>query len=90
MKRVLKRCTVLQWNSLLKRQKVNQQSKLLHTFVISQRRNIMKRILGAILVLAIAFSACNSNKAAYKTANGKKKLKHYNKLQYGERKTFNQ
>ena len=50
----------------------------------------MKKILGAILVLAIAFSACNSNKPAYRTSNGKKKLKYYNKLQYGERKTFNQ
>lgn len=64
--------------------------QIAHTFAISKDANIMKKILGAILVLAIAFSACNSNKAAYKTANGKKKLKHYNKLQYGERKTFNQ
>jgi hypothetical protein len=50
----------------------------------------MKKILAAIFVMAIALSACHSDKPAYRTSNGKKKLKHYNKLQYGERKTFNQ
>ncbi len=48
----------------------------------------MRRIFSLIVILAIALASCHSNKPAYKTSSGKKKLKHYNKLQYGERKVF--
>ncbi|HEY9049219.1 MAG TPA: hypothetical protein VIN08_25130 [Ohtaekwangia sp.] len=50
----------------------------------------MRRILAMIVLLAVTLVACHNDRPAYRTSSGKKKLKHYNKLQYGERKTFNQ
>lgn len=44
----------------------------------------MKRIGGiVVLVVAILLSACSSSKPAYKTSKGRKKLKYYNALQFG-------
>jgi len=43
----------------------------------------MKKALVIITILAIVISSCGSPKPAYKTRSGKKKLKHYNALQYG-------
>jgi len=43
----------------------------------------MKKILAILTILAIIISSCASNKPAYKTRKGKKKLKHYNALQFG-------
>jgi hypothetical protein len=33
----------------------------------------------------ILFTSCTSPKPAYKTANGKKKLKYYNAIQFGQK-----
>jgi hypothetical protein len=38
-----------------------------------------------VLVIASLVSSCASPKPAYKTREGKKKLEHYNKLQYGQK-----
>jgi thioredoxin-related protein len=46
----------------------------------------MKKLLGVLLIISILMSACASNKPAYKTAKGKKKLKYYNDIQFGGRK----
>lgn len=44
----------------------------------------MKRFAGVfVLIVAILLSACSSSKPAYKTSKGKKKLKYYNALQFG-------
>ena len=43
----------------------------------------MKKVAGIFVVLSILFSACSMNKPYYKTAEGKKKQKYYNELQFG-------
>lgn len=53
---------------------------------MDKRLLCMKKILAMITLLAILVSACASPKPAYKTRKGKKKLKHYNTLQYGGQK----
>jgi hypothetical protein len=50
----------------------------------------MKKILALLTLTLLLLGACHSPKPYYKTSSGKKKQKHYNKLQYGERKVFNQ
>ena len=46
----------------------------------------MKKYLGFFLVVAIISSSCASGKPYYKTAEGKKKQKYYNDIQFGGRK----
>lgn len=56
----------------------------------------MKKAAGILIVISILFSACSMQvqKPYYKTAEGKKKQKYYNELQFGgksastTRKTF--
>jgi hypothetical protein len=43
----------------------------------------MKKATGIIIVLAIVFSSCSTNRPYYKTAEGRKKQKYYNELQFG-------
>lgn len=43
----------------------------------------MKKAAGIFIVIAILFSACSMHKPYYKTAEGKKKQKYYNELQFG-------
>jgi hypothetical protein len=51
----------------------------------------MKKAVGFLLVALLFLSACSNNRysyrpnprPAYKTSEGKKKIKHYNSLQYG-------
>ena len=43
----------------------------------------MKKVVGITLVAAIIFSACASPKPYYKTAEGKRKQKYYNEIQFG-------
>jgi hypothetical protein len=46
----------------------------------------MKRYFGYILIVLIILSSCSSNKPYYKTAEGKRKQKYYNDIQFGGRK----
>lgn len=46
----------------------------------------MKRFVGLLLVLMIIVSSCAGSKPYYKTAEGKRKQKYYNDIQYGGRK----
>lgn len=46
----------------------------------------MKKTLGFFLVFSFLLSACASSKPYYKTAEGKKKQKYYNDIQFGGRK----
>lgn len=52
----------------------------------------MLRSMVIILLMAsvlLTSSSCHVPKASYDTRSGKRKLKHYNKLQFGERKKYN-
>ena len=46
----------------------------------------MRKISVLLLILSIVFGACASSKPYYKTAEGKKKQKYYNDIQFGGRK----
>jgi len=46
----------------------------------------MKKIVGLFLVTMLFLGACASPKPYYETREGKKKLKHYNRLQFGQDK----
>jgi len=48
--------------------------------------NAMKKYFGFLIVLSIILSSCASSKPYYKTAEGKKKQKYYNDIQFGGRK----
>jgi hypothetical protein len=43
----------------------------------------MKKVVGLFLLAAVLFSACSSQKPYYKTAEGKRKQKYYNDIQFG-------
>lgn len=43
----------------------------------------MKKLVGLVLVVML-MGACATPKPYYETSEGKKKLKHYNKLQFGQ------
>ena len=43
----------------------------------------MKRLVGILVIVAIVLGSCSA-KPMYKTRAGKKKLKHYNALQFGD------
>jgi hypothetical protein len=43
----------------------------------------MKKVVGILIVVSIIFSACSAPKAYYKTAEGKRKQKYYNEIQFG-------
>jgi hypothetical protein len=43
----------------------------------------MKKLAGLLLVTSILFSACAAEKPYYKTAEGKRKQKYYNEIQFG-------
>jgi hypothetical protein len=43
----------------------------------------MKKVVGIMLVALIMFTACSSPKPYYKTAEGKRKQKYYNEIQFG-------
>jgi hypothetical protein len=43
----------------------------------------MKKVVGLLLVASIIFSACSSHKPYYRTAEGKRKQKYYNDIQFG-------
>ncbi len=45
----------------------------------------MKRMMGILLAILIAASSCGP-KPMYKTKAGKQKLKHYNALQFGDKR----
>ncbi|HEU5289855.1 MAG TPA: hypothetical protein VFU05_04375 [Cyclobacteriaceae bacterium] len=45
----------------------------------------MKRMIAFLVVALIVISSCASEKPAYKTAKGKRKLKYYNALQFGQK-----
>lgn len=46
----------------------------------------MKKFVGFLVVASILLSACASSKPYYKTAEGKRKQKYYNDIQFGGRK----
>ena len=46
----------------------------------------MKKIPALLLVLSVILSSCASSKPYYKTAEGKKKQKYYNDIQFGGKK----
>lgn len=46
----------------------------------------MKQFLALLLLIALVMSSCASGKPYYKTAEGKKKQKYYNDIQFGGRK----
>jgi hypothetical protein len=43
----------------------------------------MKKVVGFLLVALIIFSSCSTPKPYYKTAEGKRKQKYYNEIQFG-------
>ena len=43
----------------------------------------MKKIVGFCLVASVLFAGCIGPKPYYKTAEGKKKQKYYNEIQFG-------
>ena len=43
----------------------------------------MKKLVGILMVASIVFSACSTPKPYYKTAEGKRKQKYYNEIQFG-------
>ena len=46
----------------------------------------MRKIHVLLLILSIILGACASSKPYYKTAEGKKKQKYYNDIQFGGKK----
>ncbi len=46
----------------------------------------MKKYCGFVLVFLIILSSCAGSKPYYKTAEGKRKQKYYNDIQFGGRK----
>lgn len=46
----------------------------------------MKSCLSLFLVISLVLSSCASSKPYYKTAEGKRKQKYYNDIQFGGRK----
>jgi hypothetical protein len=44
--------------------------------------SVMKNIIGLLIIAIIAFSSCKA-KYSFNSYEGKKKLKHYNSIQYG-------
>ena len=46
----------------------------------------MKKFVGLLIIVAIILSSCASSKPYYKTAEGKRKQKYYNDIQFGGRK----
>jgi hypothetical protein len=46
----------------------------------------MKNYLGFLMIIAIFLGSCASGKPYYKTAEGKRKQKYYNDIQFGGRK----
>ncbi len=45
----------------------------------------MKKFVVLFVAALILFTNCAGPKPAYKTANGKKKLKYYNAIQFGQK-----
>ena len=45
----------------------------------------MKKLAGFLVLTAILISSCASEKPYYKTAEGKRKQKYYNDIQFGGR-----
>jgi len=43
----------------------------------------MKKVVGLMLVASVILSSCASPKPYYKTAEGKRKQKYYNEIQFG-------
>jgi len=43
----------------------------------------MKKLVGFSMMAVIIFSACSTPRPYYKTAEGKKKQKYYNEIQFG-------
>jgi hypothetical protein len=50
----------------------------------------MIRLLTMLFTLSMLFISCAPHKPAYKTKEGKHKLEHYNKIQFGEKKERHQ
>lgn len=48
-----------------------------------QTQDPMKKLVGIVVVIALAIGACSSPKPYYKTKEGKKKQKYYNDIQFG-------
>lgn len=44
----------------------------------------MRKLAGLFLLTFLLLGACASPKPYFETAEGKKKLKHYNKIQFGQ------
>lgn len=45
----------------------------------------MRRLISVSIVAIIMMSACTSQKAYYETREGKRKLKYYNAVQFGQK-----
>lgn len=43
----------------------------------------MKKVVGVLIAVSVVFSACSGSKPYYKTAEGKRKQKYYNEIQFG-------
>lgn len=46
----------------------------------------MKKLIGFLIILSFIASACAGSKPYYKTAEGKRKQKYYNDIQFGGKK----
>jgi hypothetical protein len=51
---------------------------------LTNQRN-MKKVLVVFVSALVILSSCLGPKPAYKTAQGKKKLKYYNAIQFGQK-----
>ena len=54
-------------------------------YLESANKKNMKKVLVVFVAALVVISGCASPKPAYKTAQGKKKLKYYNAIQYGQK-----
>ena len=61
--------------------------RICSTFELNQKELKMRNLMIALLSIGLFLGAC-APKPQYRTREGKKKLKHYNKLQYGEKKKY--
>jgi len=53
-------------------------------YLESSNKENMKKLVVLFVTALILFTSCGP-KPAYKTANGKKKLKYYNAIQFGQK-----
>jgi hypothetical protein len=52
-------------------------------YLVSNKKNVMKKWVVPFVLAALVFSSCRVEKPYYETSIGKKKQKYFNSIQYG-------